>query len=83
MRRVVVTGMGVVSCLGNDPDSVSRSLAEGRSGIRAAPRYAELGMRSQVAGIPQIELEAAARSPRLALHGRRRRLRRGVHEAGH
>jgi 3-oxoacyl-[acyl-carrier-protein] synthase I len=57
MRRVVVTGMGVVSCLGNDPDSVSRSLAEGRSGIRAAPRYAELGMRSQVAGIPQIELE--------------------------
>jgi 3-oxoacyl-[acyl-carrier-protein] synthase I len=57
MRRVVVTGMGVVSCLGNDPDSVSRSLAEGRSGIRAAPRYAELGLRSQVAGIPQIELE--------------------------
>ena len=57
MRRVVVTGMGVVSCIGNDLDSVSRSLAESRSGIRAAPGYAELGLRSQVAGIPQIELD--------------------------
>jgi 3-oxoacyl-[acyl-carrier-protein] synthase I len=57
MRRVVVTGMGVVSCIGKDLDSVSRSLAEGRSGIRAVPGYAELGLRSQVAGIPQIELD--------------------------
>jgi 3-oxoacyl-[acyl-carrier-protein] synthase I len=57
MRRIVVTGMGVVSCIGNDLDTVSRSLAEGRSGIRTAPGYAELGMRSQVAGIPQIELD--------------------------
>ncbi|HEX2492976.1 MAG TPA: beta-ketoacyl-ACP synthase I [Steroidobacter sp.] len=57
MRRVVVTGMGVVSCIGNDLDSVSRSLAEGRSGIRTAPKYAELGLRSQIAGIPQIALE--------------------------
>jgi 3-oxoacyl-[acyl-carrier-protein] synthase I len=57
MRRIVVTGMGVVSCIGNDLDSVSRSLAEGRSGIRTAPGYAELGLRSQVAGIPQIELD--------------------------
>ena len=57
MRRIVVTGMGVVSCIGNDANSVSSSLAEGRSGIRVAPGYAELGMRSQVAGIPQIELD--------------------------
>jgi 3-oxoacyl-[acyl-carrier-protein] synthase I len=56
-RRVVVTGMGVVSCLGNTVDDVARSLAEGRSGIRAAPPYAEFGLRSQVAGIPQIELD--------------------------
>jgi 3-oxoacyl-[acyl-carrier-protein] synthase-1 len=49
--------MGVVSCIGNDLDSVSRSLAEGRSGIRTAPKYAELGLRSQIAGIPQIALE--------------------------
>src|SRR5688572_9494466 len=57
MRRIVVTGIGVVSCIGNDLESVSRSLAEGRAGIRKAPGYAELGLRSQVAGIPQIELE--------------------------
>lgn len=57
MRRVVVTGMGIVSCLGNDLDTVSRSLAEGRSGIRAVPAYKELGLRSQVAGIPDIDVE--------------------------
>ena len=56
-RRVVVTGMGIVSCLGNTLDDVSRSLAEGRSGISAAPCYAELGLRSQIAGIPQIQLD--------------------------
>jgi 3-oxoacyl-[acyl-carrier-protein] synthase-1 len=56
-RRVVVTGMGIVSCLGNDLDSVARSLAQGRSGIRSAPAYADLGLRSQIAGAPQIELE--------------------------
>lgn len=57
MRRVVVTGMGIVSCLGNDLDSVSQALREGRSGIRIAPGYAELGLRSQIAGVPQIEPE--------------------------
>lgn len=55
MRRVVVTGMGIVSCLGNDLDTVSESLRTGRSGVRAMPEYAKLGLRSQVAGIPQIE----------------------------
>lgn len=58
MKRVVVTGMGIVSCLGNNQDDVSQSLREGRSGIRHIPDYAELGMRSQVAGVPQIDLEA-------------------------
>ena len=57
MRRVVVTGMGIVSCLGNDLDSVSRALREGKSGIRTAPGYADMGLRSQVAGIPQIEID--------------------------
>lgn len=56
MRRVVVTGMGIVSCLGNDLDTVSRSLAEGRPGIRQVPAYAELGLRSQIAGVPQIDI---------------------------
>ncbi|GAA0889493.1 beta-ketoacyl-ACP synthase I [Rhodanobacter soli] len=59
MRRVVVTGMGVVSCLGNLPATVARALRDGRSGIRAMPDYAELGLRSRVAGVPQIDLEAA------------------------
>ena len=58
MRRVVVTGMGIVSCLGNKLDEVSRALREGRSGIAAKPEYADLGLRSQVAGVPVIDLEA-------------------------
>jgi 3-oxoacyl-[acyl-carrier-protein] synthase I len=57
-RRVVVTGMGVVSCIGNDADTVSASLRGLRPGIRFIPEYAELGLRSQVAGVPQIDLEA-------------------------
>ncbi len=58
MRRVAITGMGIVSCLGNDLDSVSQSLREGRSGITFQPDYAEMGLRSQVAGIPKIDLES-------------------------
>lgn len=58
MRRVVVTGLGIVSCLGNDRASVAASLREGRSGIRFMPEYAELGLRSQVAGVPDIDQEA-------------------------
>ncbi len=59
MRRVAVTGLGIVSCLGNDPATVSRALREGRAGIRHVPAYAELGLRSQVAGVPVIDLDAA------------------------
>jgi len=55
MKRVVVTGMGIVSCLGNDVDSVTDSLKEGRSGIRFMEKYAELGLRSHVAGRPDME----------------------------
>jgi 3-oxoacyl-[acyl-carrier-protein] synthase-1 len=58
MRRVVVTGMGVVSPLGNDVASVADALREGRGGIRAIPEYAELGLRSQVAGVCDIDLDA-------------------------
>ena len=59
MKRVVVTGMGIVSCLGNAADTVSRTLRELRSGIRAMPEYAARGLRSQVAGVPDIDLDAA------------------------
>ncbi len=58
MRRVVVTGIGVVSCLGNDKTSVLQSLREGRSGIRFNPEYAEIGMRSQVSAHIDIDLKA-------------------------
>ncbi len=58
MRRVVVTGMGLVSCLGNSLESVSASLRDGRSGIRDIPEYAELGLRSRIAGLPVIDLVA-------------------------
>ncbi|KQY52123.1 beta-ketoacyl-ACP synthase I [Lysobacter sp. Root494] len=58
-RRVVVTGMGIVSPLGNDAATVASALREGRSGLRAVPEYAELGLRSQVAGVCDIDLEAA------------------------
>ena len=57
MKRVVITGTGIVSCIGNDNASVTTSLREGISGISAMPEFAELGMRSRVAGVPQINLE--------------------------
>ncbi len=55
-RRVVVTGIGIASCLGNEAAGVATALREGRSGIRHVPEYAELGLRSQVAGWPDIDL---------------------------
>ena len=57
-RRVVITGAGIVSCIGNDLDTVETSLREGRTGIKAMPKFTELGMRSQVAGVPEIDVEA-------------------------
>ena len=57
MRRVVVTGMGIISCIGNDLDVVEQSLRFGRSGLKYVPEYAELGLRSCVAGIPDISDE--------------------------
>ena len=57
MRRVVITGLGIVSPIGNNADEVTESLKAGRSGIVFAPEYAEHGFRSQVHGMPQIVLE--------------------------
>jgi len=56
MRRVVITGMGIVSPIGNTPAEVEASLRAGKSGIIASPEYAEHGFRSQVHGMPQIDL---------------------------
>ena len=59
MRRVVITGMGIVSSLGNNKSEVLASLQAGKSGITFQPEYAERGMRSQVAGsIKNLDIEA-------------------------
>ncbi|MBT3658164.1 MAG: beta-ketoacyl-ACP synthase I [Rhodospirillaceae bacterium] len=57
MRRVVVTGMGIVSCIGNNKDEVLDSLKAGRSGISFSEEYAERGFRSHVHGAPQIDMD--------------------------
>ena len=59
MRRVVITGLGIVSSIGNSAQEVLGSLREGKSGISAAPDYAEHGFRCQVHGAPQIDLAEA------------------------
>ncbi|WP_404472573.1 beta-ketoacyl-ACP synthase I [Vreelandella venusta] len=58
MRRVVVTGLGIVSCLGNDQQQVLDALKNGRSGIRFKEEYAERGFRSHLAGSVDIDLDA-------------------------
>ena len=57
MRRVVITGIGIVSSIGNSAAEVENSLRTGKSGIVFAPDYAEHGFRSRVHGQPQIVLE--------------------------
>lgn len=57
-RRVVITGLGIVSCLGNDADAVCESLFEGRSGISVNQQQIDVGMRSHVSGAPNIDIEA-------------------------
>ena len=56
LRRVVVTGMGIVSCIGNSVDEVLESLKAGKSGISFSEDYAAKGFRSQVYGLPKINL---------------------------
>ena len=56
MRRVVITGIGIVSSIGNNVDEVTSSLRHGTSGIVAAPEYTELGFRSQVHGSVKLDV---------------------------
>lgn len=55
MRRVVVTGMGIVSCIGDNVDEVSQSLRAGRSGIARDEDMAKHGFRSQISGRPKLD----------------------------
>ncbi len=59
MRRVVVTGLGIVSSIGSNAQEVTASLREGKSGLVHAPDYARLGFRCQVHGEPQLDWESA------------------------
>ena len=58
MRRIVVTGMGIVSCLGNSKDEVLQSLRTGQSGIRFNESYRDQGFRSQISGSVTVDAEA-------------------------
>ena len=64
MRRVVVTGMGIVSCLGNSTDAVLESLKAGKSGIRFNETYRDMGFRSQVAGSVDVDTSVIDRKTR-------------------
>ncbi len=57
MRRVVITGLGIVSCIGNDNATITKNLKELNSGISEAPEYAEYSFRSLVHGKPNIKIE--------------------------
>ena len=59
MRRVVVTGLGIVSSIGNNAQEVLASLREAKSGIVKAEDYARLGFRCQVHGAPKLDLDSA------------------------
>ena len=69
MRRVVVTGMGIVSAIGNNTQEVLASLREAKSGIVKAERYAELGFRCQVHGAPTLDPEPMIDRRAMRFHG--------------
>jgi 3-oxoacyl-[acyl-carrier-protein] synthase I len=69
MRRVVVTGMGIVSSIGNNTQEVTASLHDGKSGITRAERLAELGFRSQVHGAPTLRPEEIVDRRAMRFHG--------------
>jgi 3-oxoacyl-[acyl-carrier-protein] synthase-1 len=69
MRRVVVTGMGIVSSIGSNTQEVTASLHAGRSGITRADRLAELGFRSQVHGAPTVRAEDIVDRRAMRFHG--------------
>jgi 3-oxoacyl-[acyl-carrier-protein] synthase-1 len=69
MKRVVVTGMGIVSSIGNNTQEVLASLREARSGIVRADAYVEHGFRSQVHGAPTLDPEAIVDRRAMRFHG--------------
>ena len=70
MRRVVVTGMGIVSAIGNNAEEVNTSLREAKSGIVRADDYVRLGFRSQIHGAPTLIPEEHVDRRAMRFHGR-------------
>jgi 3-oxoacyl-[acyl-carrier-protein] synthase-1 len=70
MRRVVVTGMGIVSSIGNNTQEVLASLREAKSGIVTAEDYAKYGFRCQVHGAPDLDVEALVDRRAMRFHGK-------------
>jgi 3-oxoacyl-[acyl-carrier-protein] synthase-1 len=69
MRRVVVTGMGIVSSIGNNTQEVLASLHEAKSGVVRADKYAELGFRCQVHGAPTLDAHEVVDRRAMRFHG--------------
>ena len=69
MRRVVITGMGIVSSIGNNTEEVLASLREAKSGIGHSASYAEHGFRSQVEGRPSLDAESVVDRRAMRFHG--------------
>lgn len=69
MRRVVVTGMGIVSSIGNNTQEVLASLREAKSGISFVPEFAEHGFRSQVGGVPTLDAASVLDRRAMRFHG--------------
>ncbi|HEY5288429.1 MAG TPA: beta-ketoacyl-ACP synthase I [Caulobacteraceae bacterium] len=69
MRRVVVTGMGIVSSIGANVEEVLASLRDAKSGITRAEKYAEMGFRSQVQGAPTVKPEEMLDRRAMRFHG--------------
>ena len=69
MRRVVVTGMGIVSSIGNNTQEVLASLREAKSGVVRADKYAELGFRCQVHGAPTLDAQEVVDRRAMRFHG--------------
>jgi 3-oxoacyl-[acyl-carrier-protein] synthase-1 len=87
MRRVVVTGMGIVSSIGNNPNEVLANLRDARPGISHADEYAELGFRCQVHGAPTLDPDAiidrrAARFLGKGMAWNHVAMQQAIHDAG-
>lgn len=86
LRRVVVTGLGITSCLGNTLEDVKESLHKAKSGIKFSQEYADLGIKSQVCGKPDLtDEDFTALIPKKCspIHGHECQVRVHCHGTGH